>query len=342
MKEIMQNRFLSIELLRFPLAVLIITIHFPGKTIDNTISNLGVDWIFSTELDLWVRIFFSCLSDYAVPIFFCISGYLFYKGVTEFSRDLYKKKLYSRLYSLFIPYIVWNIIRFVFELPTKGFDDIMMIFIAPANGQFWFVRDLIYLSILSPVLFYLIKKVGLCLPVICYFISSLHLSTWSIHDGLLTNQAILYFSLGSFFSIKGIDINEYFKKISRLSIFLMVSYISLRFIFYFSELNSFLSIALLIVSIPGLFNLTSLVGGKTQNFLLNLAGTSFFIFASHKIIGVCVQGFFCIIGLKSIFWSDYFFIFRISLIASSCIFSYFVIKKYCPFWMFKVLSGNRK
>lgn len=52
------------------------------------------------------------LASVAVPLFFFISGYLFFFRTT-FSVDVYKKKLKSRIKTLLIPYLFWNFVVLV-------------------------------------------------------------------------------------------------------------------------------------------------------------------------------------------------------------------------------------
>lgn len=331
----------TIELLRFPLAVLIISIHFQGSPVVKEISNQGTSWMLYATPWLWIRELFSCLSHFAVPVFFAISGYLFFQGGI-FSKELYKKKLNSRIYSLLVPYIAWNLIRFICELPTKGTEHWAMIFLAPANGQFWFVRDLIYMSVISPIIFFIIKKTGCFLPLACYIITALGLCPWSIHDGLLTCGGLLYFSLGAYLSIRKLNIDEIFPKIRHASYLCLTMYLCLKFTFVFTEINRFVELGIFIASFPALFNIVRKLNDKIKTFLLHFAGTSFFIYAAHKLVGMALQKLFAMAGLRDIFNNDYFYIFRISIIASACIVVYYALKRYCPAIIFKSLTGNRK
>lgn len=73
-----------------------------------------------------VGLFFDLLNGMmpimVIPGFFLISGYLFFlkweerEGVKVWSWICYGKKLHSRLFSLLIPYILWNIIPLFVEL----------------------------------------------------------------------------------------------------------------------------------------------------------------------------------------------------------------------------------
>ena len=46
----------------------------------------------------------------AVPMFYFISGYLFYNELKEWNWEVYGRKLKSRVSTILIPYCIWNII----------------------------------------------------------------------------------------------------------------------------------------------------------------------------------------------------------------------------------------
>ena len=76
----------TINLLRFPLMLLVVCMHFSGGG-DNTT-------LLYCNLMQFGLIYFST----AVPIYFAISGYLFWKGNDLFQ---YKNKIQKRVYSGF-------------------------------------------------------------------------------------------------------------------------------------------------------------------------------------------------------------------------------------------------
>lgn len=329
----------SIEVLRLPLAILIIYIHF-GGAFDTSLQEYGIQWFLHTNANEWFRMIVKCFSNLAVPVFFFISGYLFFGG-SGFSKKIYAKKLKSRLYTLLIPYILWNIIRFVVEIPREGIDSWPLMFIAPANGQFWFIRDLIYLSILSLLLYYFIKRIGFIFPLFFYVIDALELLTYDIHDGYLMIGSVSYFSFGACFSIKSKNIDDVFQKCFKISFVALAIYIVFSFMFAFTATNRFLSSALLLAAFPGLFNLTITFSPKVQSFLAKYACTSFFIYATHRIVGMGFQALFKIAGLRDLFWNEYFFLVRILLISGVCVVIYYLLKRFSLAIVFKSLAGSR-
>ena len=104
MKEQVLTDSKVISFLRFPLTFLVVMQHCKGE-IPNNISWQELSWI---NIYYSVKIFFSGgISFIAVPAFFFISGYLFFRNVEEFGGEAYRGKLHKRARSLLVPYIIW-------------------------------------------------------------------------------------------------------------------------------------------------------------------------------------------------------------------------------------------
>lgn len=96
----------SLNLLRFPLAVVVVMMHIFGT---NEVFIGGQPYaaesfpIFS-ELQHLMEGF---LRGQSVPIYFFISGYVFFWGIA-LTRETYLRKLKNRSKTLLIPYLIWN------------------------------------------------------------------------------------------------------------------------------------------------------------------------------------------------------------------------------------------
>ena len=109
----------------------------------------------------------------AVPLFFLLSGYLFFLGF-HWSITKYKKKLLSRISTLLIPFVFWNclillLLAIAQELQsfqsffpgndklisTYGMFDYLNALFGfnrfPVSYQFWFIRDLVVMILLVPI-----------------------------------------------------------------------------------------------------------------------------------------------------------------------------------------------
>lgn len=88
----------TIEFLRFPATILIVLLHAYTTLQMTTAMNMEFYTTFSSTLSL-------SFGEIGVPLFFTISGYLFFLG---FGRKSYSRKIKTRTQSLLIPYILWN------------------------------------------------------------------------------------------------------------------------------------------------------------------------------------------------------------------------------------------
>lgn len=109
MKDYTYIQSQTIEWLRFPLIIAVVFIHNPGLPSEYVLPNLGAGG-FWLCLSIYIKVFFShVLAHIAVPIYFFISGYLFFLKTPVLTKEIYTDKLKKRWNSLVIPYLLWNI-----------------------------------------------------------------------------------------------------------------------------------------------------------------------------------------------------------------------------------------
>lgn len=215
------TKLLPIESLRFICAVLIVLLHAGGLTplqYDNP-DIPSKFYVFDT-----IRIVLSKgLCCVAVPLFFIISGYLFFKKLEKWDYSVWRNKLQKRIRSLFVPYCLWCTIPLVFlfslhfckilwfdKTPVNAdslkewFDSIggWLFFWdcgtgTPVNGPLWFVRNLILAVLASPLIWLYVrytKMVGLVF-LFLFTISGVSLGI------LFLEKSIFFFTLGAYFSL---------------------------------------------------------------------------------------------------------------------------------------------
>lgn len=103
--EALQSK--TIDYLRFPMALAVVYIHSAG---DVPMSPVHYDAFTGLDFYNLLRVVFSdVLTRIAVPVFYVISGYLYFLNVKQWSWSEYKRKSRSRLYTLVIPYLLWNV-----------------------------------------------------------------------------------------------------------------------------------------------------------------------------------------------------------------------------------------
>ncbi|MBB5190803.1 hypothetical protein HNQ50_001526 [Silvimonas terrae] len=165
-------------LLRFPLIVAVVYIHSFVTTVG--LSSFRIGDMYSSPVSWMVREFFSQeVCRISVPGFFLISGYMFFWNF-QGTWQGYAGRLKKRVPTLLVPYVLWNLLVIGFyaglqsipaasgfisgqNLPIARFDamDWLNAFIGwrayPAAYQFWFIRDLMVMVLLSLPLYWLLR-----------------------------------------------------------------------------------------------------------------------------------------------------------------------------------------
>lgn len=115
MDKIVKNKTISsfdsqvIRTLRFPLVCLVVIIHSFSFIKGWQIEQLDMTSLNGTDVySLFCISLSMTLAHIAVPTFFVISGYLFFQGFGIWDWRLYRSKINKRIYTLLIPYLVWN------------------------------------------------------------------------------------------------------------------------------------------------------------------------------------------------------------------------------------------
>ena len=97
----------TIDWLRPVMAFMVICLHAQLFYIDEQWSmNGGVFNVFVIYLC-------KVICPVAVPAFFFISGYLFYKGLQKWDYGIWKSKMVKRIKTLLVPFVIWNLIALI-------------------------------------------------------------------------------------------------------------------------------------------------------------------------------------------------------------------------------------
>ena len=198
------------EFVSFILSILIFFIH------SNFATDIG-DGSLISVINYKVSFFFSSsITKFAVPLFFMLSGLTFFKG---YESKKYIGKIKSRLFTLVIPYLIWNTIWLAWEIftscsfmskfstgepfPLTLTNILKGIFFYGCNIPFWFIFDLIVFSLLAPLIFLIIKNkyVGISVVVI--------LSVVSIF-GIYLPTKVFYYPMAIVFYLLGAIIGYHF------------------------------------------------------------------------------------------------------------------------------------
>ncbi|WP_164852276.1 acyltransferase family protein [Rheinheimera riviphila] len=217
---------LAIHKLRVPLVLLILYVHawpilasYTNTT--RAFSELGVAagiaWLLADALA-------NHFGRVAVPLLFMISGYLLFFNFAPTLRQ-YLQLLQRRSYSLFIPFLSWNLLIWLFfsaglsfsltqpyfqSLSTLVTQETLGQWLAmifgfdrnPLAYQFWFVRDLMLMVLISPLILLLLRYFNASLPL-------LMLGLWLVGSWPWFAPALLsccFFSVGAYLGWRQYDV----------------------------------------------------------------------------------------------------------------------------------------
>ena len=280
-----------IDFLRYPMAVLVVMCHCGFLDGGGTA----------------VQIFFSeTLPHVAVPLFLLFSGYLLFKE-GRFDGALYRHKLKSRFRTLFIPYIIWSTPCFIIAVVQGQVTPTILHYVEglwdtalwnegtcfsrtlpgyPVNMPLWFIRDLMILVLISPLIWFLIQKTrgwGILLMTVWWF---------PAHDKFFGFGAdsLFFFSLGALFAMKQVNFVQLARKYAvpfyiAAGIMLVVDFLVMykNYLAYHELRFNWLVFNIYVVSIMGAtLALASKMADKPfAGRLIRLSSASFFLYAAH-------------------------------------------------------------
>lgn len=314
MNSLVMNKDMSksMNLLRFPLALAVVYLHCSG-----TINTIPYKDGFDTQFVDLLRIAIShVITHLAVPSFFLISGYLYFKeGVLTKSLWITKQK--KRLFTLLIPYLLWNMIPLLYILAkrigaacingawenvgrywasidwihlfwdleplnetSQNLFEVLTPLAGPINFPLWYLRDLILLTMLSPLIYLLIKRGKIYFPIFLFvcFLSGI----WFTHR-ILPIIGIFFFSFGGYFSINKIDfLNE---KIVKSFVLKLFTVFTLGVAIFYDGMNTYIgTIAYKLFILAGvcmIFHIAHVAVKKGISIKKWLVDASFLIYVSH-------------------------------------------------------------
>lgn len=303
----------------------------------------------------------------AVPFFFFISGYVFFINNQGRFQD-FVARYRTRLKTLVVPYVCWYFffIAFIFGLfflpGSKQFfaensffynlrhasmGELLqsMVFGPVKIYHLWFLRDLILLVLISPLIYFLIRKTHLLFVIV-------FLTLWLGPVEYLVTiavEGILFFGLGAFIAIeRNTLLLRKFNK--RFFVFWFVLWMILSSIIAIANicnLNHYIDFYLLkvdiLVGLIALWTLYDIVVTReisSLSFLFKVSKYSFFVYAFHGIpIRMVSKVMIRFLGTNE--WSLLAVYFMAPIFVIVCaILLAFLLNKYVPAF-YKIITGNR-
>lgn len=157
------------------------------------------------------------LARSAVPLFFTLSGFLFFFNLQP-TVTSFLSKLKKRIFTLFSPYLAWKItilfilllahsIFYISNCRISFFYDYSFIHFLhflyndPFLYQFWFLRDLMIFVLLSPIFYLLLRYLDWVGLTALFLI-------WFLDLRFPHFPGVLFFLLGAYLGLKKFDLDK--------------------------------------------------------------------------------------------------------------------------------------
>lgn len=296
------NEYLSVKLkvISFFSMIMVVFLHSYNLVINLTSGTVILRQGYSTFIQNFIS---QGIARVAVPLFFLISGYLFFLN-SRGELNEFILKFNKRLKTIVIPYLFWSIFCLLFFLLLQSIPQLAIfftnklivdytvseliatVFINPIPYQLWFLRDLMILVILSPFLFCLIKKFN-------YSVLLIFMVAWFLDFDFIciSSESLLFFAFGAYISIFKKEILE-IKFSKKGLIYTLIWGLMLFFrnaLVQYNYDNSYLllilhkiSILIGIVAIWSFYDIWVKNRDLTKSTLYAFSNYSFFIFVFHE------------------------------------------------------------
>lgn len=302
------SQYEVIRQLRFPMIVLVTFAHSYGG-VEEGFSLLTSEWNAYEFLRLLIS---QTLVKVAMPVFFVMSGYLFYANVDVWNFKVYKTKIWRRIKTLLIPYLIWNLLMAIklktfswsmfwaywkpagSQIDWFGQEQMMT---APANMPLWFLRDLMVVSLLTPIIYILIRKLGLWLMGL---LTILYLSGVYAFIPGLSAYAIYFFTFGAFLSIRRMDLVASLRRVEKPAYVLSVLFVISMLLTYSTPFFSSLMLCFRLTGAIAVFCLASsrILTLTNRRLPSVVCDSAYFIYLAHYVFffSFIDTAFFAIFG----------------------------------------------
>lgn len=250
-----------------------------------------------------------------MPLFMCMSGFLYCKNKKDFSWNEYKKFEIKKIINLTIPYIFFYLLSLFINIlfsssvnTPKGINELIGIFNNPM-APYWFLYTLLSIFIVIPLIEKILKKDYLVFTILSIFkILSLFIKTNIFFIDSIMEYGI-YFYIGAFIKEKNTKNNKLLISI------LAITYICFSLLFYILSNNlskHIVDIFKLLFAISGILICISIFRYiKNSKVLDTFKKYTFQIYLTHTIFAAGVRILLLKLGVR-----NYYIHFCIGLLVS--------------------------
>lgn len=330
----------------FVLSILVFLLHI--HSFDMYEQNSGMPLACLKLLNV---VFTRALGVIAVPLFFVMSGALFFRN---YSNKVYFKKIQSRTKSLIIPYLFWNtlplislFIKFILTGDYKssfGNTNIFLtIFHYESNFVFWFLFDLIVFVIVSPLIDLLLKNKAVAFLSLTTMIILREFGIQLPESVFFRGDAIIFYFIGCIIGKYYFDSfckTDYGKRSKTISIIIFVIFTFCSILIEYNHIKVFntLYTVFLLIYIASFWVISNIVVSKITFY--EFYNYSFMIYALHAKIAVKLSEILYGLFPKNNYFSIInFFLTVLITVVLICVISK-LIKRYLP-TVYKFITGSR-
>lgn len=342
---ISKGEFHIFDVVKFFLILGVVSIH------SNVLVDLSVSSAILQGYQI-VEFLSTTLTKICVPGFYIISGFLFFNNNT-FSRATYFNKIHRRIYTLLIPYLIWNIISLalrIYKIEFLGFPSYGLIehhqinLMVMAEGffnyeegypfafAFWFIRNLMIFVLLSPIAYLIGNK--------NYIICILFIITCCVFNTTLWGFSffIIGAALARFFNLKITP--------SRLLTSLCgIIWVVIAVFDLYMDFNYLSSTILYLETLSALlflyYSTKNAISSKFMSIVRSIVPATFFIYAFHQLFCSVTRTFFIkFFGLETNVGVLLSYLFSLITLVGVSYLVWKMLKIICP-RVLNILCGNR-
>lgn len=370
----------TLDLLRFPLAVVVLAIHTfstEGFKMHGTTVSFE-DMPVLLEVNHFIDGF---LRGQSVPIYFFISGFVFFVGV-DLTKEVYIRKLKNRVKTLLIPYLIWNSIAVLWTLvrflPCLSFlfpnihktqldfslsailatfwnarqgifirplmdSEVMTNNIYPQDIPLWFVRDLMIVVLCAPVIYRLLKRTRY------YLVGGLGalwfvLAYWDLGHVNQLLTAFFFFSWGAYMSVNQKDMLAEFGRFFKLSVFLypLLALLYVVSVHCFPVASDTIKRLNVFVGLFFAYNISAwLLTHHVCKASPFLASSSFFVYVAHTLVcGDLLKLLFMCLNPATDGGMLSIYVLAVAGTVALLLLAFYLLRRYAPSFL-KVIAGRK-
>ena len=358
-KNPQESQYEVFNWLRFPLMVLVVFVHVkaPGIMANSNLEGIGL-------YDMLRRAISLTLAHIAVPMFFFISGYLFFNRLHDWNWNVYLGKLRKRCRTLLVPFVLWNtiaiLVTFLAFVRHEGFheakdlifnNDFLSLYwcchkwagppswfgvspmmTSPFLQPVWFLRDLMVVMVLSPLLWCMLRYLrvwGLLLLLFCY------VSAAPLMLGL-TSTSLFFFGAGAYMNMNQVNLPQlawrYRYLVWLVAIVLWIATtLSVGYDAYGNPRFSLISPFFVLACSMAMMALAAVAVKKGYHIPALLSNSTFFIFVAHALLlEVSYNIFKFLLGNGNVLMLILRYLLAAILPIVICVLLYWLLRKFAP------------